>query len=291
MLLNRLSFFSLCLAAAITYAGGAADSFVYYSERTSRPLILLISTLGLTCSFTFGLLSGIGLASGISANASYYDAYEVSQGALIVTALDERLGGFGRFLGVVIALGIIANAVFPTYVAGINFQILGRTAAQIPRFIWTTLGVIIYFVCALAGRNHLSEIFTNFLAVMGYWLAIWVAITIEEQVIFRRSTGYDWTVWDQRERLPLGIAALLAFLVGWVGAILCMAQAWYIGPIAKLVGENGADVRLSMLCELFGRGSADGGARWETMSDSHGRRWCIRRCDGWNCASSGDDSG
>lgn len=108
------------------------------------------------------------------------------------------------------------------------------------------MGIIIYFVCALAGRNHLSEIFTNFLAVMGYWLAIWVAITIEEQVIFRRSTGYDWTVWDQSEKLPLGIAALLAFLIGWVGAILCMAQAWYIGPIAKLVGEYGADVCLSM---------------------------------------------
>lgn len=245
--MNRLSFFSLCLAAAITYSGGAADSFVYYSERTSRPLILLSSTLGLACSFTFGLLSGIGLASGISANASYADAYEVSQGALIVTALDERLGGFGRFLGVVIALGIIANAVFPTYVAGINFQILGRTAAQVPRVIWTTVGIIIYLVCALAGRNHLSEIFTNFLAVMGYWLAIWVAITIEEQIIIRRRTGYDWTVWNQREKLPIGIAALLAFLVGWVGAILCMAQAWYIGPIAKLVGEYGADVCLSML--------------------------------------------
>ena len=77
---------------------------------------------------------------------------------------------------------------------------------------------------------------------MGYWLAIWAAITIEEQVIFRWGTGYDWTVWDQREKLPVGVAALLAFLVGWAGAILCMAQTWYTGPIASLVGEYGADV-------------------------------------------------
>ncbi|KAL8789445.1 MAG: hypothetical protein Q9195_006811 [Heterodermia aff. obscurata] len=188
------------------------------------------------------LLSGIGLASGITSTPSYSTAYSTSQGALIVTALENRLNGFGRFLGVVIAFGIIANGVFPTYVGGINFQILGRTAARIPRFIWTTVGVVIYLVCALAGRNHLSDIFTNFLAVMGYWLAIWVAITIEEQVIFRRMTGYDWTVWDQRQKLPMGIAALLAFLVGWVGAILCMAQAWYTGPIARLVGEYGADM-------------------------------------------------
>lgn len=199
--------------------------------------------MGLTCSFTLAIIVGIGLASGIPSTPSYADAYEISQGALIVTAFEDRLGGFGRFLGVVIALGIVANAVFPTYVSGINFQILGRTAAKVPRFIWTTVGVIIYLVCALAGRNHLSEIFTNFLAVMGYWLAIWIAITIEEQVIFRRKTGYDWTAWNQREKLPLGIAALLAFLVGWVGALLCMAQVWYIGPIAKLVGDYGSDVR------------------------------------------------
>jgi purine-cytosine permease-like protein len=31
-------------------------------------------------------------------------------------------------------------------------------------------------------------------------------------------------------------------VVGWVGAILCMAQVWYIGPIAKLVGTYGADM-------------------------------------------------
>ena len=101
-----------------------------------------------------------------------------------------------------------------------------------------------YTICALAGRDHLSEIFTNFLALMGYWVAIWIAITIEEQLIFRRKRvgGYDWTAWDQSEKLPIGIAALVAFLVGWAGAILCMAQVWYIGPIAKTVGEYGADL-------------------------------------------------
>ena len=83
---------------------------------------------------------------------------------------------------------------------------------------------------------------------MGYWLAIWIAITIEEQLIFRWRRGYDWTVWNQREKLPVGLAALVAFLVGWAGAILCMAQVWYIGPIAARVGEFGADV--SILCSF-----------------------------------------
>ena len=177
-------------------------------------------------SFTLAILVGIGLASAIPSDPSFASAYSTSQGALLVTAFDEPLGNFGRFLGVVIALGLVANAVPPTYVSGIDFQILGRGFARVPRFVWNTVGVIIYTVCALAGRNNLSEIFTNFLALMGYWVAIWVAITLEEQLIFRRRKGYDWTAWNTREKLPLGIAALVAFLVGWAGAILCMAQVW-----------------------------------------------------------------
>jgi purine-cytosine permease-like protein len=79
---------------------------------------------------------------------------------------------------------------------------------------------------------------------MGYWVAIWVAILLEEFLIFRKAKtiNYDWYVWDDRQKLPVGMAALFAFLVGWAGAILCMAQVWYIGPIASLVGEYGADM-------------------------------------------------
>lgn len=80
--------------------------------------------------------------------------------------------------------------------------------------------------------------------LQGYWLAIWVAIVFEEHLIFRSgpSLMYDWTVWDNVAKLPIGIAALISFLVGWAGAILCMAQVWYTGPIAKLVGDYGADM-------------------------------------------------
>lgn len=238
---NRLSFFSLCFSAAITYAGGAADFFVYCPPSTPRLQLFFASLLGLVSSFSFALIVGIGLASGVTSNAAYSAAYSSGQGNLLVEGFSS-LNGFGKFLGVVIALGLIANTIFPTYSSGIDFQILGRAAQKVPRFIWNTFGVIIYTVCALAGRDHLSGIFTNFLALMGYWLAIWIAIILEEQIIFRRRTGYDWTIWNQQNKLPVGIAALIAFLVGWAGAILCMAQVWYIGPIAKQVGEYGADV-------------------------------------------------
>ncbi|KAK3044859.1 hypothetical protein LTS18_000165, partial [Coniosporium uncinatum] len=228
---SRLSFFSICYAGAATYAGAAADFFVYYPEDTPWTHVAVASYVGLTPSFTLPLLIGVGLATGVASNPTWSTAYEVSQGALIVEGY-RPLGSFGSFCSVVVALGLIANMIPPTYASGVDMQVLGRHLAMVPRVVWNTLGVVVYTVCAAAGRAHLAEIFTNFLALMGYWTSIWIAITIEEHIFFRRKRKFDWTVWDKKDKLPLGIAAFVAFVVGWVGAILCMAQVWYIGPIA-----------------------------------------------------------
>ncbi|KAL8737518.1 MAG: hypothetical protein Q9181_001596 [Wetmoreana brouardii] len=267
---NRISFLSLTLAAAITYGGAAGDYFVYYPPTTPPLALFSISSISLLCSFTFTYCIGIGLASAIPLIPRFSDAYGKSQGALIVAGFTESTSphnfnnGFGKFLAVVVALGLVGNLAAPTYSSGIDFQVLGKSFQKIPRVVWNSVGVVIYTVCALAGRDHLAEIFTNFLALMGYWVIIWISITVEEQFFFRSRFGfrmgggdkesrsgwgqtYDWTAWNQPQKLPHGIAALFAFLVGWAGAILCMAQAWYKGPIAVLVGEYGADVSLAPL--------------------------------------------
>lgn len=247
--LVSISFFSLCVSAAITYTPLAADFFVYYPERTSRLKLFSLSLFGLLVSFTLAFLCGIGLASSINIHPEYANAYNIGQGALIVQGFSP-VHTFGDFCSVIVALGLIANTIAPTYSAGVDFQILGRYAEKVPRAIWNTLGVVIYTVCALAGRGHLADIFTNFLALMGYFVAIWLAVILEECFIFRRKIGangksygnYNWHIWDDPSKHPVGIAAFFAFLVGWAGAILCMAQVWYIGPLAGLVGEYGADV-------------------------------------------------
>lgn len=240
---NQLSFFSLNLAAAITYSPDAADFFVYYPEDSSGIKVFVFCITGLAVSFTPMFLIGIGLGTGIASNKAWADAYDISQGALIVEGF-RPLGTFGSFCGVVIALGMISNVVAPTYAAGIDWQALGHYFHKVPRIVWNTLSVIIYTVCAIAGRESLAVIFTNFLALMGYWVSIWLAIILEEHLIFRkhRGLGWNWEVWNDRHKLPVGIAALIAFLIGWVGAILCMAQVWYIGPISALIGAYGGDV-------------------------------------------------
>ncbi|TVY80604.1 Purine-cytosine permease fcyB [Lachnellula suecica] len=240
---NRLSFFSVCLSSAITYAPGAADFLVYCDPKVATRWKVFAATMtGLTLTFTFTFVIGAGLSSGIANNPSWAAA-GAGSGALVVAGFDG-LGGFGKFCSVMCALGLIANMVAPIYSSGIDWQILGRYPAVVPRFLWNILGVIIFTVCALAGKDHLSEIFTNFLALMGYWVVMWIVITLEEEFIFRRrmKPTLVWSDWNSQDKLPIGLAAMAAFCVGWVGAVLCMAQVYFIGPLAKLVGDYGADM-------------------------------------------------
>ena len=64
-----------------------------------------------------------------------------------------------------------------------------------------------------------------------------------EHLYFRRQSGFDWTKWQDRKYLPVGLAALVSFLLGWAGAIIGMYQLWYVGPVAKRVADGyGADI-------------------------------------------------
>jgi purine-cytosine permease-like protein len=238
---NRLSFFFLQLSVPLSWAGAASDFFVYFPEKMSKWKIFMMTLTGLTFSFIFVNLLGVGLASGVTNNPSSSDAYNISSGALILAGYGG-LGGFGKFCAVIVALGLGSNQIPSTYAAALDFQVLGRRWKAVPRYIWATVAAIIYFICAVAGRDHLFLIFQNFLALMGYWLAIFITIVLEEHTIFRRHVGFDWTAWEDRKRLPLGIAALTAFLIGWVGPIVGMYQVWWTGPIARMLGDNGGDV-------------------------------------------------
>ena len=170
---HRLSS-SLCISVPLSWAGADSNVYGYYPVNTDKRLTFLI---GLTLSFVWVTLMGVGLGAGVTSNPAFATAYNTSSGALI-------LGGFGEFCGVVVALGVISNNIPGTYATAPRYQVLGRFGKAIPDDLWVCVVVAIYFVCAIADRNDLFNIFENFLALMGYWLLIFVSIVLEEQLIF-----------------------------------------------------------------------------------------------------------
>lgn len=71
-------------------------------------------------------------------------------------------------------------------------------------------------------------------------------IVLMETCVFRRRFAYDWARWEDRSYMPVGIAAGVSFLLGWVGAVLGMNQTWYVGPLAKLAGISDVGVWVGM---------------------------------------------
>ncbi|ORY09827.1 hypothetical protein BCR34DRAFT_602550 [Clohesyomyces aquaticus] len=246
---NRLSFFSLCFYVPNSWGASSSDYYVYYPEKTSKWKAFALTWTGLTLSFCFVDMLGIGIASGIATHPIWEEAYGISIGALLTVSY-APLGRFGDFCAVILALGLIANSIPGTYSAALNCQMMGRSWKVIPRWIWTIALVVIQLACALAGQHKVFVVFQNFLALMGYWLTIMICIVAEEHVLFQRLRGLvlDWTAWEDKQKLPIGLAALMAFLLGWMGAILGMYQVWYVGPIAKLAADTGADVGLWVGC-------------------------------------------
>lgn len=137
-------------------------------------------------------------------------------------------------------------------------QLFGNWSVRIPRYVWSILALIVMIITSVLGRNHLYNILSDLVAIIGYWTIIYFVVFIEEHLIFRQSyltrwlrngtSGIGWNLeaWNQPSMLPIGFAALFAFCVGAAGSVVGMAQVWYVGPIAKKVGDFGADLGIEL---------------------------------------------
>lgn len=247
---KRLSFFSLCFSVSLAWVPIAADYYVYYPPDIKRWKTWTVTVIG-CFSMMITILMGVGLGTGVAHNPQWAAIYDGTPGGLLMAAYN-RLGSFGSFCAIVNMMGVVSNNAPGSYSMSMNFQMLGNFWQRIPRPVFTIITTVIYAGCAIGGRNSLYQIFGNFLPLIGYWVVIWLMIVIEQDVLFNRGREYDWSIWNNRRKLPVGIAAGVSFLVGWVGAIVGMVstlyhnhmvpfdlqiqnQTYYTGPVAKAV--------------------------------------------------------
>jgi len=241
-----LSFGGIVFGSFTGWAPVAADYNCKLPVNTSSWAVFVMTFFGLYIPVCF--VSILGAALMTITNPAYVSAFEDgSIGGLIAQVLSPW-AGFGKFLLVVLALSVIANNMVNTYSTGISIQALGRPFAIVPRMFWTLVGFAAYTVAGIVGREHFADILSNFLSILSYWTAFFVIITLEEHFLFRGKNGtlggYNLDDWDSPSKLPLGIAGILAACFGIAGAVVGMAEVWYIGPIGKLAGnpEFGGDL-------------------------------------------------
>ncbi|CCE72444.1 Piso0_000012 [Millerozyma farinosa CBS 7064] len=269
---NWLSFFTIGYSVTSTWGAGASDYYILFPESTPAWQLFCLTYLGISIPTTF-----VAVVSIICGNIAYSykpwkDAYDLNGVGGLLNEACRPWGNFGKFLVVLFYLSLVCNNIMNTYSCGLEFQLLHSWFINIPRWMWVTLTTVIYLVISLAGREHLSTIIANFLPMLGYWISMYITLLIEETVIFRWSKSmrrlhykefgsdneilddntylYNWEEWNNSSSITFGIAAVCSFVVGIAGAVVGMNQVYWRGPLARLVGDNGADIGF-WLCIAF----------------------------------------
>ncbi|KAL4797602.1 hypothetical protein BDV19DRAFT_397582 [Aspergillus venezuelensis] len=227
-----LTFMASIFSFAVSWVNCAADYNVRMPVDTRRWKILVqLQTLG------------AALYSGTLNNPDWEQAYgEFGVGGLLKMAL-EPAGDFGKFLMVLAALSAIPSNIPNDYSFALHAQNFGPWALRIPRIVLVTFGFIAAIIIGCCAAEYFDDTLQTLLSVIGYWTVIHITLVVEEHFMFRGGwKGCDLDFWNDPLYLPFGWTAIGAFGCGFAGAALGMKVAWYVRPIASLIGNFGANI-------------------------------------------------
>lgn len=219
-----------------------------------RLAIFAPSYIGLILSGIPLFVLGAAIGGAVPNVPSWQEGYNENSVGGVMGAMLEPVGGFGKFLLVLLALSVLGNIVGTVYALTLNFgTLLGLVRVRLPRFVYSfAVTAIIIPIAIKAAADFLSSL-NNFLGIISYWPACFVAVVTMEHLIFRKGTteDYDLAQWDAARGLPSGIAALAASVLSFGLVIPGMDQLWYVGPIAETTGDIGFEMAFAVTGLLY----------------------------------------
>jgi purine-cytosine permease-like protein len=231
-----LSFLSINFSSASGWCSIASDYYCNYPANTKSWKIFFLTLAGISIPTIFVTVIGACLGNAAvssSVNPILSDAYtNHGLGGLLRESFHPL--PFAKFCLVLLVFSVLGNNIAVNYSSGLSMQLLGHYFHAVPRFIWSFVNALVIAVLAIAGRQHLSTIVSNFVSLLGYWTVSFTLILLVEDQWFRRKEGYNLMVWDVPSKLPWGLAAVMALLTGYLaGGVTGMSQTWYIGKFSR----------------------------------------------------------
>jgi NCS1 nucleoside transporter family len=228
--------FLLATGAVFGYAVGwnpyAADYSRYFKPDASKTAIGWWSGLGLFLSCAVLEIAGAGSATVTSVGAALGNPTGAFTGHLPTVLADLTL--------LAIALGAVAANVLNIYSGALSFVAMGiRLPLALRRAIVALVFGVIGFVVALTGLHDAGAKYTNFLLIIAYWIAPWLAVVFCDQVLRRRQ---DLAVTEAMlfDRRHANWAGPVAMLVGMGLSIwLFSNQTEYVGLVPSHVPAVG----------------------------------------------------
>lgn len=180
---------------------------------------------------------------------SWNEGYENYNVGGVLQAMLLLAGGFGRFVAVLLSLSVIGNLSAATYSISLNFQLLVPIFVRVPRIVFSVVYTIVVIPVAIEAAKTFFASLENFIYLIAYWSAAFVAVVAVEHFVFRKAdcSRYVADYWDDPSKLPTGMAAIGAMGLSFGLAVPCMSQVWYTGPLAVSTGDIGLEVRWLLL--------------------------------------------
>lgn len=116
--------------------------------------------------------------------------------------------GPAKFIMVLFCLSVVANVASTIYSCGLSGQVVFPFLLVVPRYFLAIVVIAIVLPVAMLGSDHFFEVLVNFLSVLGYWTAIYLAPALLEPIVFRspvNRTTYPVAIWNKIGKLPIGL--------------------------------------------------------------------------------------
>ncbi|GME76520.1 unnamed protein product [Ambrosiozyma monospora] len=242
---NVLSFGGTIFGFAAGWTTYAADYTVYMRTDTNPYYIFSLVLAGLCVPLIFTMTLGAAAVTGIKTSDKYADLYgEYSIGGLVYAILcQDSLHRFGEFLSVVLAMSTVCNNIPNMYSIALGAQCFWSQFAKVPRIVWTIVGNCLTLAICIPGYYSFESVMENFMNIIGYYLAIYDAITFSEHFIHIGGfKNYDVSGYNDKSKYNPGWAGLFAICCGAAGVVIGMDQTWYVGKVGGKIGEFGGDI-------------------------------------------------
>ncbi|KAI1135536.1 permease for cytosine/purines, uracil, thiamine, allantoin-domain-containing protein [Hypoxylon sp. FL0543] len=248
-----LSFGMIIASYMIPYACLASDFTTYLNPKFSSMRLFLYGYGGLVLPSVLLMVLGAAIGGAITSIPEWQEGYDETQVGGVLAAMLSRAGGFGKFVVVVLSLTLLGNIAATMYSITLNFQILIPQLVVIPRYMFSIVVTAIVIPVSVRAAVEFFASLENFVALIGYWSAAFVAVLIVEHNVFRggRYDTYDHDSWNVASRLPLGVAALAASALSFGLVIPSMSQVWFEGPIAERAGDIGFEMAFAVTAFLY----------------------------------------
>ncbi|KAL3492008.1 permease for cytosine/purines, uracil, thiamine, allantoin-domain-containing protein [Aspergillus germanicus] len=235
-----LATISICASNMATWGTIVGDYACYMPPHAPRLRLAFYCFMGLYVPFTLMMMLGAAIGGSIGAIPAWGAAYgQGGLGAVLGEILVDKVGGFGRFLLVILGFSIVTTSARDMYSMSLFTVAVVPWLRRVPRVIilFGAAGVMIGVAIA-ASRSFLSTLST-LVSIAGYMTGPTVCVFLIEWFYFRRAdpASMDPKIWNNAAALPSGIPALISSIVPWALIITSMDNAWYVGPIAKHTGD------------------------------------------------------